>query len=75
MLVIVSYTLFNTTNKELSNVSNWLVENKIKKLFLNEAKTKYVVFRTPHSPEPLIGFALPIKNNLIAWAASVKFLG
>ena len=34
-------TLFNTTNKELSNVSNWLVKNK---LSLNFAKAKYVVF-------------------------------
>ena len=47
-------TLFNTTDKELSNVRNWLVENKS----LTVAKTKYVVFQTPHYPEPPFGTSL-----------------
>ena len=36
-------------NSNLKNVQQWLIANK---LSLNVAKTKYIVFHTPHSREP-----------------------
>ena len=42
-------SLFNMANSNVENVQERLIANK---LFLKEAKTKYIVFHTPHSREP-----------------------
>ena len=65
-------SLFNMANSNLENVQEWLTANK---LSLNVAKTKYIVFHTPHSREPPSDASLRIRNKAITKSTSVKFLG
>ena len=65
-------SLFNMANSNLENVQEWLIANK---LFLNVAKTKYIVFHTPHGREPPCDASSRIRNKAIAKSTSVKFLG
>jgi len=41
--------MYEQANDDLHNIHNWLVANKHT---LNVMKTKYILFRTPHSPPP-----------------------
>ena len=63
-------SLLNMANSNLDNVQEWLIANK---LSLNVAKTKYIVFHTPHSREPPSDASLRIRNKAITKSTSVKF--
>jgi len=42
-------TLYNLASKELVNINDWLIANK---LLLNVSKTKHILFRTANSKPP-----------------------
>ena len=63
--------LFENTNKELQNIDNWLIANK---LSINITKTKYILFSHKHSKKSL-DKSLSIRNKKIERVASIKILG
>ena len=66
--------LFSDVNKELTNVNEWFVVNK---LSLNVKKTKYSFFHKPSKKDniPLQLPNLTINNRKIKREESIKFLG
>ena len=66
-------SLFNTVNKEMSNISHWFKSNK---LFLNAEKTKLTLFHKVRRRDsiPLVIPTLNINNTLIKRIDRIKFL-
>ena len=64
-------SLYETANKDLENINNWLVANK---LTLNISKTKHVIFRTTNSKTPA-HFKLLLRSQEIDRVNTIKFLG
>ena len=67
-------SLFNTVNKEMSNISHWLNSNK---LFLNAEKNKLTLFHKVRRRDsiPLVIPTLKINNTLIKRVDRIKLLG
>ena len=67
-------TPFGTTNQELNQNNDWFLANK---LFLNVAKTKYMIFDklTDQDNIPLKMLSLQLNGNIIERKKSLKFLG
>ena len=63
--------LYKNANKELKNIDNWLIANK---LFLNISKTKHILFSHKHSNKTL-NKTLSIRNKQIDRVTSIKLLG
>jgi hypothetical protein len=64
-------SLVDKTNREIDRLYQWF---NAKKLSLNTDKTKYIIFRPPHTPLPAI-VKLTIDGNIIERVNSIKFLG
>ena len=68
------HCLFSDVNKELANINEWFVANK---LSLNVEKTKYSFFHKPSKKDD-ISLQLPnltINNRKIKREESIKFIG
>ena len=63
--------LFDIVNKELTNVDNWLIANK---LSLNVTKTNYIIFQTLGSKPCPKDLSLKLRNIPIQKERNVKFL-
>ena len=61
-------TLYTNGNKELININNWLIANK---LSINTDKTKYELFRTANTKPPPTDLKLTIRSTV----SSVRVLG
>ena len=64
--------LFQKGNKELENIDNWLIANK---LSLNVKKTKYILFSSRTTKTLSKDSVLTIRKNQIERVTSVKLLG
>ena len=64
--------LFDIVNKELTNVDDWLIANK---LSLNVTKTNYIIFQTLGSKPCPKDLYLKLGNIPIQKQRNVKFLG
>ena len=64
--------LYEKSTKELTNIDNWLIANK---LFLNAEKTKHILFRTFNSKRPPATYSLKFRNTSIEKVTSIKVLG
>ena len=64
--------LFQKGNKELENIDNWLIANK---LSLNVKKTKYILFSSRTTKTLSKDLVLTIRKNQIERVTSVKLLG
>ena len=67
-------TLFETANKELSQINDWFLANK---LSLNKEKAKYMLFHKCIDQEniPLKLPLLQLNSNIVERENSLKFLG
>lgn len=63
--------LEETMNKELINISNWLIKNK---LSINVEKTNFILFG-PKILTNVNEISLEIENNIIKRVSSTKYLG
>ena len=64
--------LINKANIELSNLSDWLVSNR---LTINVQKTNYIRFRAGNKKYPAKTPPLMVNNSIIERVTEVKFLG
>ena len=64
--------LFDIVKKELINVDNWLIANK---LSLNVTKTNYIIFQTWGSKPRPKDLSLKLRNIPIQKKRNEKFLG
>ena len=64
--------LFRKENKELENIDNWLIANK---LSLNVKKTKYILFSSRTTKTLSKESVLTIRKNPIERVTSVRLLG
>ena len=65
-------TLYTKGNKELININNWLIANKMS---INTDKTKYVLFRTANTKPPPTDLKLTIRSTVLEKVSSVRVLG
>ena len=67
-----SYVQLNKMiNEDLNILSDWFLANK---LHLNESKTKYIIFHTPHNKPPQ-DFTISLNNTVLERVQTTKFLG
>ena len=73
-LQTIQICLFSDVSKELTNINQWFVANK---LSLNVEKTKYSFFHKPCKKDniPLQFSKLTVNNRKIKREKSIKFLG
>ena len=64
--------LFQKGNKELENIDNWLIANK---LSFNVKKTKYILFSSRTTKTLSEESVLTIRKNQIERVTSVRLLG
>ena len=67
-------TMYQRANEYLNSIYNWPNANK---LSINFTKTKYVLFRTPHSKPPPSNLSLSVhrKTKNIERVFQINFLG
>ena len=59
-------------NNRISDIRVWMINNKLK---INDSKTKFIVFRSPHAKQDLSVLSVIVGDSIIQQSSKVRNLG